>query len=199
MEALLCRNNASMGSDRIRYSWRASTTAILGAIGAREKSSHRLHYKYQRAAATILANEIASGRFQLFDCHFTRRIGRCRCSGSCIISNVTAGCAYRATRLRCDDIECHFIHHSYGSQHQFMFNFFLQLGLHIVGRMFDWIWDFAYANRVRWLADTQNLSAAVRQLLRLDILHCIFQGEIYRFPGTLQSILSVSTGRGNSK
>lgn len=127
VETILGRNNASMGFNRLRYTRRASTAPISGAIGAREKNPHRLHHKYQRASATVLAYEIAGGRLQFFDCHFTCCVGRrCR-SGRCTVSHVTAGCAHRP-RLRCDHIECHFNHNSYGGQYKFVLNFCVQLG-----------------------------------------------------------------------
>lgn len=68
--------------------------------------------------------------------------------------------------------------------------------LHIVGRVLDWIRNFAHTDWVRRLTDTQNLFAAVRQLLRIDFLHCIFQGQIHRLPGTLQPVFQFPTRRG---
>lgn len=136
MEAILGRNNAPLGFNWFRYTWGASTAAIFGTIGAREKSSHRLYYEYKRTATAVLANEIASGRFQFFNCNFTRCVGRCCRFGGCIVSNVTVGCTHRS-RLQCDQVQCHFIHNSYGGQYQFVPNFCIQLGKIIYWRIYS--------------------------------------------------------------
>lgn len=114
-----------MGFDRFRYTRRASTAELSGTTGAREKSAHRLHYQYERATATVLADEIAGGRFQFFNCHFTRCHGRgCR-PRRCTLSHVCVGRAKRK-RLRCNDIE--FSYHCHSRLYQFRINFHFQLG-----------------------------------------------------------------------
>lgn len=127
VETIFSKNHPSLGFDWIRYSRGASTSAIPSPIGACEKNSHWLHYKYQRARSTILANETSCSRLQFFDRIIASRVGICRSPCRRFISYVRFGrtqCQHRWIYHN----ECNIHHHCDGRSHQFIVDFSLQLG-----------------------------------------------------------------------
>lgn len=68
--------------------------------------------------------------------------------------------------------------------------------LYLVGWMLNWIWNSSHTNRVWWFAYVKNLSLPICQLLCINFLYCVLQGQVHWLSGWLQSILWLSPRRG---
>lgn len=182
METLLRRNNAPLGFDRLRHLRRASPTTIPRPFSAYWKSPHRLHNQYQRASTAILANESASSCLQFLHCNTPDHLSHGRCARRRPIPHVIVSCAQRS---RLHNIQCHMVHDHYRGQHQSVSHCVLQLGVHMAGWTSNRIRNSTDPNGIWRFVDAENLSAAVCQLLCIDILYSVFQGEIYRISGQI--------------
>lgn len=127
MEALLGRNNAPLGLDRLRRSGGASQAAISGqTISCEAQTSKRGHQHYG-AEGAVLENETSGHYSELFCGPATcgPRFGHC--SGCCFVSYVDSG---RSEGLRGSGHHQrgHFVHHRHRCLHQLGLHHHLQLG-----------------------------------------------------------------------